>query len=266
MSSQGPLASWRPLLLALGLVLSGCRDRVAEQSRVQANALLKSGDAAGALKACDEGLAQRPGDAALLIHRGNALFELERFDEAKAAYEAALAAGRDREPAALSDAHRGLAMVATRQQDWAAARAQFEELVAINPKDSRSHANVAKACLQLRDLACAISHAETAGHLRGDDEGVLVLLGTVYLEAGRGEEAELTFRHICDVVPGAASCPYGEALVAARAGDKKKALDALDEAIRRKLPNPDQIAHDPGFAGMREDPEFQKIVARASHP
>jgi hypothetical protein len=68
------------------------------------------------------------------------------------------------------------------------------------------------------------------------------------------------------VVPGAASCPYGQALVAARAGDKALALRALDEAVRRKLPNPDRIAADPGFSSLKDDPEFQKIAMRAGHP
>ena len=68
------------------------------------------------------------------------------------------------------------------------------------------------------------------------------------------------------MVPGAASCPYGQALAAAQAGDKKRALESLDEAVRRKLPNPDQIALDPGFVSLRDDPEFAKIAARAARP
>jgi tetratricopeptide (TPR) repeat protein len=246
----------------LGLVLlAACVDHAAEH-RVRANAFLKGGDATAALKECDEGLARKKDDVALLILRGNALFELERLDDARAAYQAALDAGRSEEPRSLSDAHRGLAMVASRQIDWATARREFDALCAINPKDASSHLNVAKTCLELKDLDCAISHGETAGKLRGDEEPVLFALGTIYLAADKPKEAELTFRHICDVVPGAASCPYGEALVAARAGDKKKALASLEEAIQRKLPNPDRIAADPGFASLRGEDEFQKLLAR----
>ena len=156
-------------------------------------------------------------------------------------------------------------MIASRQKDWAAARTHFEALVRINDKDASSHLNVAKTCLELGDLACAVSHGEAAAHQRGDEEPVLYALGTIYLAAGKPHDAELTFRHICDAIPGAASCPYGLALVAARSGDRKKALDELSDAVHRKLPNPDQIARDPGFASLRDDPEFQKIVASA-HP
>jgi tetratricopeptide (TPR) repeat protein len=157
-------------------------------------------------------------------------------------------------------------MIAARQKDWATARKHFETLVGQNPKDGSSHLNVAKACLELKDLDCAVHHAEEAGRLRGNEEPVLYALGTVYLAAGKPREAELTFQHICEAVPGAASCPYGLALVAARAGDRKRALEQLDEAVRRKLPNPDQIAADPGFSSIKDDPEFQKIAARAAHP
>ena len=65
----------------------------------------------------------------------------------------------------------------------------------------------------LRDI---IQHGEAAGRIRGDEEGVLYTLGTIYLTAGKLKEAELTFQHICDVVPGASSCPYGVALVASQ--------------------------------------------------
>ena len=157
-------------------------------------------------------------------------------------------------------------MVASRQKDWPAARKYFETLVAINEKDASSHLNVAKTCLELKDIECALRHGEEAGHLRGDEEPVLYALGTIYLAAGKPGEAELTFQHICAAVPGSASCPYGLALVAARNGDKPRALQQLDDAVRRKLPNPDQIGADPGFASIKDDPEFQKIVARAGHP
>jgi tetratricopeptide (TPR) repeat protein len=264
-SPASPTSSWPRLAAALLLMLGACVDHAGEH-RVRANAFLRGGDAAAALKECDDGLAQSKGDLALLILRGNALFELERLDEARDAYQAALDAGRSKEPRALTDAHRGLAMVASRQKDWGTARRQFETLIDINDKDASSHLNVARACLELEDFACAVHHAEEAGRRRGDEEPVLYTLGTIYLAAGKPEDARLTFQHICDVIPGAASCPYGLALVAARAGDSRKAIDELDDAVRRKLPNPDRIAIDPGFASLRDDPEFKKIVARATHP
>ena len=266
MSLSPPPGSLRPLVLAgVLLLLGGCVDRAAEH-RVRANAFLRGGDAAAALKECDEGLAAKAGNVPLLILRGKALFELDRMDDARGAYQASIDAARGEDARSLAEAYLGLAMVASRQKDWASARKNFESLVAINDRDASSHLNVAKACLELGDMDCAVSHAEAAGRLRGNEEPVLYALGSIYLSAGKAKEAELTFQHICEAIPGAASCPYGLALVAARAGDRKKALEELDSAVRRKLPNPDQIAIDPGFASLKDDPEFQKIVARATHP
>src|SRR5262249_11822032 len=174
------------------LLLGGCVDRAAEH-RVRANAFLRGGDAAAALKECDEGLAAKAGNVPLLILRGKALFELDRMDDARGAYQASIDAARGEAGRSLAEAALGLAMVASRQRDWAAARKQFEALVAINDRDASSHLNVAKSCLELRDLDCAVSHAEAAGRLRGNEEPVLYALGTIYLAAGKAKEAELTF-------------------------------------------------------------------------
>jgi len=65
------------------------------------------------------------------------------------------------------------------------------------------------------------------------------------------------------VVPGAASCPYGVSLVAAKAGDKARAKEQLREAIKRKVPNPDKLAEQPEFASLKDDAEFQALVAKA---
>ena len=270
MSSSAPPARVQVLAsraFAVLLLLGACVDQAAEH-RVRANAFLRGGDAAAALKECDDGLGQKKGNVPLLILRGKALFELDRLDDARDAYQAALDADRaeGHDGHALAEAYLGLAMAASRQKDWPAARKHFETLVGYNPKDGSSHLNVAKACLELKDLDCAVHHAEEAGRLRGNEEPVLYALGTIYLAAGKPKEAELTFQHICEAAPGVASCPYGLALVAARAGDRKTALTQLDEAVRRKLPNPDHIAADPGFASIKDDPEFQRIAARALHP
>jgi tetratricopeptide (TPR) repeat protein len=251
-------------LLVLGLAGLGCIDPVSEH-RVRANAFLRGGDAAAALKECEQGLARKPDNLPLLILRGKALFELDKMDEARGAYQAAIDEGKTSgvERSALAEAYLGMAMIGTRQKDWIAARTYFELLVSINEKDATSHLNIARTCLELKDMECAVKHAEAAGRLRGNEEPVLYTEGTVYLAAGKLREAELTFQHICDAVPGASSCPYGLALVAAKRGDKPKALEHLREAVRRKVPSPDSIAKDPGFASLKDDPEFQAIAQSA---
>lgn len=254
-----------PLVVAVFLSSMGCIDRAAEH-RVRANAMLRGGDAAAALKECDQGLAQKKDDTALLILRGKALFELDKLDESKAAYESALRAGEKEPKRALSEAYLGLGMIGARTKAWADARRNFEALVAIDKGDVTSRLNVARVCLELKDIPCAIEHAEAAGRVpfRGNEEPVLYTIGTVYLVADKIREAELTFQHICDVVPGAATCPYGLARAAAKRGDRRKMLDELGKAIDKRVPSPDKIPSEPEFVAYKDDPEFVALVAKAT--
>src|SRR6185437_17120807 len=118
MSSSASVASpWSRALLAGALLMLGaCVDRAAEH-RVRANAFLRGGDAASALKECDLGLADKHGNVPLLILRGKALFELDRLDDARVAYQAALDGSHKGEERAFDEEHLGLAMIASRQKD-----------------------------------------------------------------------------------------------------------------------------------------------------
>lgn len=251
----------RVLAGLLLLLMIACVDKPTEH-RVRANAFLRGGDANAALKECELGLKAKPNDVSLLILKGKALFELDRFDDSKVAYLSAVDAGKS-DPDTLGEAHLGLAVVATRQEKWSDAKNQFDKLVKLRPRDADAHLNLARTCLQLEEMPCAIKHGEEAGHLRGNTESVLFTLGRIYVVAKKYDDAEKTFQHICEVVPNASSCPYGVALAAAQRGDKKRALQKLEEAIDRKLPNPDKLADDPLIAPLKDDPEFKRLVAKA---
>src|SRR3569832_1643836 len=82
------------LLGALCVGLLGCKDKSAAH-RTRANAFLRGGDAAAALKECDDGLAAKPDNLPLLILKGKALFELDRMDDARDAYARALTVGKN---------------------------------------------------------------------------------------------------------------------------------------------------------------------------
>ena len=238
-------------ILALALtILVGCVDKPMEH-RVRANAYLRAGEASKALAECQQGLKVSPKDVPLLILSGKALFELEQRKEARDSYRAALEAGSALPPAQLNEAYLGLAMIAARDEDWAAARKHFTTLVEVDGKNADARVNLARACLQLKDLKCAVKQAEEAGHLRGGSENVLFTLGRIYLVAKQLDNAEGTFKHICERVPNAASCPYGLALVALARGDKPLALTKLKEAIARKTPQPRQARRRP-LAGTAE--------------
>ncbi len=240
----------------------GCIDKSTEH-RVRANAYLRGGDAEKALAEIELGLQHKSDDLSLVILKGKALFELERYDDAKTAYGRALDVGAG-SPRELGEAHLGLAMIAMRQDALPEARERFKKLVELDPKDGDARINLARVCLQIDDLPCAVEHGEEAGRLRGRSEDVLFTLGRIYVAGKQYDEAEKTFNHICEVVPNAASCPYGVALVAAQRGEQDKALAKLREAVERKLPNPDKLAEDPMLAPLRDNPEFKKVVDSAA--
>jgi tetratricopeptide (TPR) repeat protein len=254
----------RALFAAALLFSAGCLDKPTEH-RVRANAYLRGGDPEKALVEIEAGLAREARDVALLVLKGKALFELDRLDDARGAYLDALDAGKDEPPRALGEAHLGLAMIATRKQDWPEARQRFQVLVEIDARDADARINLARVCLQASDLGCAVQHGEEAGRLRGNSEEVLFTLGRIYVVAKQYDDAEKTFEHICEVVPGAASCPYGVALVAAQRGQRDRALAKLGEAVQKKLPNPDKLASDPLLAPLADDPAFKDLAARAAN-
>jgi tetratricopeptide (TPR) repeat protein len=243
-------------------VLAGCLDKAAEH-RVRANAYLRGGDAQAALAECDKGLEKEARNVSLLILRGKALFELERYGEAIAAYQASLEEGGEQTASGQGEAYLGLAMANMRLEKYDEARGHFAKLVELHPGDADARLNLARICLQLGDVSCAVDNGEAAGHVRGNDEAVLYTLGRIYLAAKKYEAADKTFGHICDVSPGASSCPYGQALVAAQRGKTELALEKLREAIALKLPHPEKLADDPLLAPLAGEAQFEQLAASA---
>jgi tetratricopeptide (TPR) repeat protein len=252
-----------PVALAIVCVLGGCVDRSTEH-RIRANALFKSGEYQEALAECDRGIEVKPEDASLWVLKGKTAFELADLVQARAAYARALALGEGKRGVFLGDAYLGLAVISTREQKWDDARQQFSHLLELNPNDGSSHANLAKVDLELGKIDEAVHHAEEAARSRGADEQVLFTLGKVYLAANRGDDAQKTFEHICEVVPTSASCPYGLALVALQKNDPRVALAKLKEAVDRKIPHPEKLADDPALAQLKGDPGFVALAASAA--
>jgi tetratricopeptide (TPR) repeat protein len=253
-------------LFLLAMVLAAgpaCVDAPTEH-RVRANAFFRGGDFAAAEKECDLGLSARPDDVATLILRGKTLFELGRADEAKRDFDRAIELGAGKSKTYVGDAYVGLAIIASRNKDWSDARDDFEKLLALDPGDVGTHANLARVYLELGDLPKAKQHAEVAAAARPGDEANLFMLGKVDLAAGDLDGAAGAFSAIHDANARAPSGPYGLAMVAAKRGDRAKALASLREAVALKVPNPGEIARDPAFASLATDPEFLQISGEAS--
>jgi len=255
-------ARTRVMVLALAVASAACVDPSTEH-RVRANAFFRGGDFAAAEKECDQGLSAKPDDVATLILRGKTLFELGRSPEAKRDFDRSIELGAGKGKTYVGDAYLGLAIIASRNKDWTQARDDFEKLLALDPNDVGTHANLARVYLELGDVAKAKEHAEVAAHARPGDEANLFMLGKVDLAAGDLDAAAAAFAKIRESNARASSAPYGLAMVAARRGDRAAALASLRDAVALKVPNPGEIARDPAFASLASDAEFVKIVAGA---
>ncbi len=252
------------LALLLGLLGPACVDRGTEH-RVRANAYFRGGDYPAALKECDDGLSAKPDDVATLILRAKVLFEMQRLDDAKQDFDRAVELGAGRGKTYVGDAYLGLAIIASRRKDWPVARAEFDKLLALDPSDVGTRTNLARVELELGDLPAAETNADFAAHARPQDEATEFILGKVLLAEGKLDDASAAFDRIHDANANAPSAPYGLAMVAAKRGDKDAALQRLREAVALKVPNPGDIATDPAFASLKEDPAFLRIADGASH-
>lgn len=245
------------------MLLFACVDGTTEH-RVRANAFFRGGQYSDALKECDLGLAAKPGDVGTRVLRAKALFELNRFAEAKADYARAIELADGKGGTYVGDAYLGLAILASRAKDWREAQREFDKLLALDPTDVGTRTNLARVCLELGELTTAEEHARVAVSLRDQDEPALFMLGKVMLAEGKLDEATSAFARIAAANPKASSAPYGMAMVLARRGDKAAALAKLREATDLRVPNPQEIADDPAFASMKDDPAFSRIVTLAS--
>lgn len=261
-TSQALMLRLACLTFAL-LGLLGCVSQPTEH-RVRANAYFRGGQYSEALKECDLGLATKPDDVGTLILRAKALFELDRLPEAKQSYERAVLLGKEKEKTYVGDAYMGLAILASRANDWKEARAEFERLLETDPSDVGTNTNLARVCIELGDYPAAEEHARAAVAVAGEDEAALFTLGRVLLFEGKLDLARSTFARIAAVNPRASSAPYGMAMVLAKQGQRGEAIEKLTQAIALKVPNPKEMAFDPAFAPLRSDPEFLRITAEAS--
>jgi Flp pilus assembly protein TadD len=154
-------------------------------------AMFTAGNGAGALKLADRWLKDRPRDASVLR--------------------------------ALADGH-------ARQGDLRAARAAYEALLKVSPRDAEAMNNLANVLL-LTDDAAALQVAEQAAALSPDAPHILGTLGWAAYKAGQVDRALQTLRDARLRDPENPDTRYFLATVLAAKGRKAEAKDEVNAAL-----------------------------------
>jgi predicted esterase len=129
-------------------------------------------------------------------------------------------------------------------------------------RESRSHALINK----LRVQAKASEDSSTRRIARRALDGVFVALfeqGSGWLQNQKHyREAATTFKLATEINPDRAGAFYYLAWAYAAAGDKKKALQALNAAIDKGFSDLTAIGNNQAFASIRSDAQYQGIIGR----
>jgi predicted TPR repeat methyltransferase len=133
-------------------------------------------------------LARAPGSPGMLNNLGNILYEVDRFEEAAAAYEQAIAIAPD------AGTFNNLGATRRMQGRFDDARAAYERALALDPKHASAHHNFGNLLASRGRMRDAVEHYCTALILRPSDSAVSRQLGIAYSILGRDDEAAAIYR------------------------------------------------------------------------
>ena len=183
----------------------------------------------------------RPEYAAVPVNLGNIYLQLNRLEDAKENFKAALVIDEG-SAAALY----GLGQVALSQRSYAAAADLFEKALARVPGANRIHYSLAMAYRGLGDKEKAAAHLAQQGPVgvRASDplvdglqdffrgERVYLVRGRLALEAKRYAEAAGEFRKAIGAKPDSIPAHVNLGAVLVQTGDPKGAAEQYEEALR----------------------------------
>jgi tetratricopeptide (TPR) repeat protein len=166
-------------------------------------------------------------DAAFLGAASLVYFDSGDGDKATAMSQAALALGGRSMEALVVDAS-----VALVNADADHALAAFNEALTINPGDGRSWGGAGEAHMLLQDFPAARTRLEKAVKIMPGHVGSWHALGWCYLLSQQATLAEKAFEHALDIDRNFAETHGSLAVVAAVKGERQRAEDAIQKALR----------------------------------
>ncbi len=203
----------------------------------------------------ERAVALAPGDAQVLRASGLFAAYMGRFDAAIAA--ARRAAMLD--PLSVPTRYNlGFVLYAARRYDEAAAA--FAAAISLNPASKVAYGERGLALLGLGDLAGARAACESQRDFWTSQQ----CLAVVYEKLGRHADAQAQFAKMQASLGDSAAYQY--ATIYAQWGDRAKALEWLDTAMRLRDPGLEGLKTDPLLDPLRPEPRFQAILRELNFP
>jgi TolB-like protein/tetratricopeptide (TPR) repeat protein len=203
----------------------------------------------------EQALALAPGNAQVLRLSGVFAAYMGHFDTGvAAAHRAVVLDPLDRR----SHSALGRALYAARRYREAAAA--HAEAISVNPDFQSAYGERGLAFYAVGDLERARATCET----KRDDWGSQQCLAVVYEKLGRHADAEAELAKMKAALGDALAFQY--ATIYAQWGDRAKALEWLDIAMRLRDPGLENLKTEPFFDPLRKEPRFKAIERELKFP
>jgi tetratricopeptide (TPR) repeat protein len=194
--------------------------------------------------------------AAQLLFKANSALEQEKYEEAVAAYDAALAIKPD-DPDILGN--KGIAL--RRLERIEEAIAAYDAALALKPDDPGALYNKGNALDELGRYEDAIAAYDAALALKPDLHEALYNKGNALVNLGRYEDAIAAYDAALAIKPDDPGALYNKACIYGLQGKVEPTLENLATAIQLNPDNYREMATtDSDFDAIRHDPRFQTLL------
>jgi tetratricopeptide (TPR) repeat protein len=160
----------------------------------------------------------------LFLSRGKVAFEAQRYAEAAAEFRKAVAANAESVTARVN-----LGAALSQLGDLTGAVEQFEAAIRIEPGRTNAHFNLAVLFARQNKHVDAIAHLRSVLSADANDLSARLLLAQELLKAERANEALAEFSRVVQSDPNNETALLEQAKLLHRAGDFKRALDAIEK-------------------------------------
>jgi tetratricopeptide (TPR) repeat protein len=185
--------------------------------------LNRQGKHAEAIRLFSQLLKENPSLTSARVPYAEALAAIQQWDEAATQLRAALS-DSGLEQATRAEAHFKLGLILNREERYAAAVAELEKAVALNPQSALAHLYLGAALLQLKRVTDAERELLRAYELGGKKVGgAQLLLGQLYFMQQKYEPAQRAFEQYLQDVPNAPN-----------AAQIKEAIEKIRAALKQK--------------------------------